>query len=87
MKVESRLGKGLSTFFENKQVEVPVFKNQTENTEQGDIKYLPIGNIIPNEDQPRKNFKPLALYPPPPGVNVARFNMGTPSPVDILGVE
>ena len=58
MKVESRLGKGLSTFFENKQVEVPVFKNQTEEiVGQGDIKYLPIGNIIPNKDQPRKNFK------------------------------
>ena len=58
MKVESRLGKGLSTFFENKQVEVPVFKNTVdENAEQGDIKYISIGNIIPNKDQPRKNFK------------------------------
>ena len=58
MKVESRLGKGLSTFFENKQVEVPVFKNTVdENTEQGDIKYISIGNIIPNKDQPRKKFK------------------------------
>lgn len=58
MKVESRLGKGLSTFFENKQVEVPVFKNKDENgIEQGDIKYISIGNIVPNEDQPRKNFK------------------------------
>ncbi|MBP3616110.1 MAG: ParB/RepB/Spo0J family partition protein [Alphaproteobacteria bacterium] len=58
MKVESRLGKGLSTFFENKQVEVPVFKNTVdENAEQGDIKYISIGNIIPNKDQPRKKFK------------------------------
>ncbi len=58
MKVESRLGKGLSTFFENKQVEVPVFKNIVdENAEQGDIKYISIGNIIPNKDQPRKKFK------------------------------
>ncbi len=59
MKVESRLGKGLSTFFENKQKEVPVFKNPNSETEveQGDIKYIPVGNIVPNKDQPRKNFK------------------------------
>ncbi|MCR5506351.1 MAG: ParB/RepB/Spo0J family partition protein [bacterium] len=59
MKVESRLGKGLSTFFENKQEKVPVFQNPNsdEKTEQGDIKYIPIGNIIPNKDQPRKTFK------------------------------
>ena len=63
MKVESRLGKGLSTFFENKQTSVSVFKNEEE---QGDVKYISIGNIIPNKDQPRKNFneeqlKELAL--------------------------
>ncbi len=65
MKVESRLGKGLSTFFENKQPEVPVFhtpvsENQNQVKEQenlNDIKYIPVGNIIPNENQPRKNFK------------------------------
>lgn len=65
MKVESRLGKGLSTFFENKQPEVPVFhtpvsENQNKVKEQenlNDIKYIPVGNIIPNENQPRKNFK------------------------------
>ncbi len=59
MKVESRLGKGLSTFFENKQDVVPVFKGPVSENEknQGDIKYIPIGNIIPNKDQPRKNFK------------------------------
>ena len=65
MKVESRLGKGLSTFFENKQTSVPVFKNNT-NEEQGDVRYIPVGNIVPNKDQPRKNFneeqlKELAL--------------------------
>ena len=62
MKVESRLGKGLSTFFENKQPEVPVFhtpvsENQNQVKEQenlNDIKYIPVGNIIPNENQPRK---------------------------------
>lgn len=65
MKVESRLGKGLSTFFENKQPEVPVFhtpvsENQNQVKEQenlNDIKYIPVGNIIPNKNQPRKNFK------------------------------
>lgn len=124
MKIESRLGKGLSTFFENKKIEVPVFQNpadgnnaeqnvnnmtytpptqvddgsmktaetvnivthtenagdvqknqqnesvnpvQTSNFEfkseaqkmidSGEIKYIPLGNIYPNENQPRKNFK------------------------------
>ena len=105
MKIESRLGKGLSTFFENKKIEVPVFHNPTDtndgsektaetvnmvthqntvNTqksqqnesvkpveslnnqftteaqkmvESGEIKYIPLGNIYPNENQPRKNFK------------------------------
>ena len=62
MKIESRLGKGLSTFFENKQPEVPVFQNQTSETLKTEenlngIKYIPVGNIIPNENQPRKNFK------------------------------
>ena len=61
MKIESRLGKGLSTFFENKQPEVPVFQNNTENINEKNnlegIKYIPISNIIPNENQPRKNFK------------------------------
>ncbi|MBR1544725.1 MAG: ParB/RepB/Spo0J family partition protein [Alphaproteobacteria bacterium] len=59
MKVESRLGKGLSTFFENKQEKVPVFQNPNtdEKTEMGDVKYIPIGNIVPNKDQPRKTFK------------------------------
>ncbi len=62
MKIESRLGKGLSTFFENKQTEVPVFQNTTSDnikTEENlnGIKYIPVGNIIPNENQPRKNFK------------------------------
>ncbi len=66
MKVESRLGKGLSTFFENKQNNVPIFQNTSLESEQGDIKYIPVGNIIPNKDQPRKNFndeqlKELAL--------------------------
>ena len=58
MKIESRLGKGLSTFFENKQQEVPVFQNPTNNTNENtnDIKYIPISNIIPNKNQPRKNF-------------------------------
>ena len=65
MKVESRLGKGLSTFFENKQTSVPVFKNNI-NEEQGDVRYIPVGNIVPNKDQPRKKFneeqlKELAL--------------------------
>ena len=32
MKIESRLGKGLSTFFENKQPEVPVFQNPNSET-------------------------------------------------------
>ena len=66
MKVESRLGKGLSTFFENKQNNVPIFQNTSLESEQGDIKYISVGNIIPNKDQPRKNFndeqlKELAL--------------------------
>ena len=58
MKIESRLGKGLSTFFENKQQEVPVFQNPTNNTNENtnDVKYIPISNIIPNKNQPRKNF-------------------------------
>lgn len=58
MKIESRLGKGLSTFFENKQPEVPVFQNPTNNTNENtnDVKYIPISNIIPNKNQPRKNF-------------------------------
>lgn len=62
MKIESRLGKGLSTFFENKQPEVPVFQNPNSETLKNEenlngIKYIPVGNIIPNENQPRKNFK------------------------------
>ena len=139
MKIESRLGKGLSTFFENRKIEVPVFHNpadvnnagqgeatvQNVNTnvdamtytpptkvedegsvktaetvnmvthsgnsenagndmqksqqnesvnpvqtqsfelkseaqkmiESGEIKYIPLGNIYPNENQQRKKFK------------------------------
>lgn len=62
MKIESRLGKGLSTFFENKQPEVPVFQNPNSETLKNEenlngIKYIPVGNIIPNKNQPRKNFK------------------------------
>ena len=112
MKIESRLGKGLSTFFENKKIEVPVFhtpadvgqvvnpldegsvktaetvnmvthsniadaQNNTQGAsvpqveeqslqmkteaqimvENGDIKYIPLGNVFPNENQPRKHFK------------------------------
>ena len=110
MKIESRLGKGLSTFFENKKIEVPVFhpadtnenlvsdegsaktaetvnmvthqnninvqkSQQNESVkpaeslnnqfkseaqkmiESGEIQYIPLGNIYPNENQPRKSFK------------------------------
>lgn len=62
MKIESRLGKGLSTFFENKQPEVPVFQNPNSEILKNEenlngIKYIPVGNIIPNKNQPRKNFK------------------------------
>ncbi len=56
MKVEPRLGKGLSTFFENKQTEFPIGKNINSEI-NGEIKYIAIGNIKPNENQPRKNFK------------------------------
>ncbi len=60
---ESRLGKGLSSFFENKPQELPVFNQaietnlKTESLSNDGIKYIPIGNIIPNKDQPRKTFK------------------------------
>ena len=69
MKVENRLGKGLSAFFENKNQNVPVFNNpqQNENNEQvnevkqnleqNGIVYIPVGNVKPNPNQPRKEFK------------------------------
>jgi ParB family chromosome partitioning protein len=65
MKVESRLGKGLGAFFENSKREVPIF-NPADNQAQGaaaqakgnpgDVLYIPIGNIRPNPNQPRKHF-------------------------------
>ncbi|MGN0929120.1 MAG: ParB/RepB/Spo0J family partition protein [Alphaproteobacteria bacterium] len=69
MKVENRLGKGLSAFFENKNQAVPVFNNTTqeivdtsvnevkENLEKNGILYIPVGNIVANPNQPRKEFK------------------------------
>ena len=70
MKVENRLGKGLSAFFENKNQSVPVFNNPEENNEkeqeiqevkkelaENGIIYIPLGNVKPNPNQPRKEFK------------------------------
>jgi ParB family chromosome partitioning protein len=59
MKVESRLGQGLSAFFENNSAGLPVSKqslNQTANTGEGDVLYIPLGNISANPNQPRRNF-------------------------------
>ena len=70
MKVENRLGKGLSAFFENKSQAVPVFNNPVqenidtatvtqvkENLQEKGIMYVPVGNIVANPNQPRKEFK------------------------------
>lgn len=67
MKIENRLGKGLSAFFDNKN-QVPVFNPSKNNDVQNvqevknnlqkeGVVYIPVGNIIPNPNQPRKDFK------------------------------
>jgi ParB family chromosome partitioning protein len=60
MKVENRLGKGLSAFFDNKKSEMPVFDAQGSAPDKqlanDGATYIPIGNIKPNPNQPRRNF-------------------------------
>jgi ParB family chromosome partitioning protein len=60
MKMENRLGKGLSAFFDKNKQEIPVFNDHNNagkvSGASGDVMYIPIGNIKPNHNQPRKNF-------------------------------
>lgn len=68
MKIESRLGKGLSAFFNDENKNVPIFNSSSEqenkvevetkeNLKQNGIVYIPVGNIVTNKNQPRKVFK------------------------------
>lgn len=54
------LGRGLEALFGDSGIEEPVAADESEAKVEG-VEYLPIGDLIPNLMQPRKNFDPERL--------------------------
>lgn len=54
------LGRGLEALFGDSRIEEPVAAEESESKAEG-VEYLPIGDLVPNLMQPRKNFNPERL--------------------------